>query len=466
MEVSFIQIGEKWPPKGHRERLERYATNKKLFLGKHDSVYLEHMMERMDVNHYQNLIQIAANFPGAVTKLYADLLFGEEPTYSTKDDQEWLDNFVERNNLKSKNYKAGLAQSYRGDAIYKLTMKNGNAQVSVVPSRHWFPVTAKDNVNEVKADVIAYTEKIDDKNEKLHVEIHEPGVIEYRTYRVKNGEIKSMINKPNQEQTGVDRSLIFHVPNLQIDDRLFGIDDYSEADSLFTELDTRLSQIAKILDNHSSPNMSGPRKNTELDAQTGQQRVDVGGKYFSVEGDEPEPKYLTWDGKLSANFEFLDRILDMLYIVTDTNAAAFSLFENGSIPSGSAMRRLLTRTIARTSRKRLPFADVLPELIVTANKLEANNIHGVSEIESVSVEFKDGLPNDEVEQAEIMKKRTAGRPTISQESAIKSLDNKTGEELEEEMQRIKEDSARSAPPEVAPTVFGETEEGTEEGGEE
>lgn len=463
-EIEFLQRGKSWPPKNHKDRLDRYESNKKLFLGKHDEVYLSHMMERMDVNFDTDMVQIAANFPSAVSKLYSDLLFGEEPQYSVgnnEEAQEWLDNFIESNKTKTKNYKAALSQSYRGDAVYKLLMENGKAKFQVVPAQYWFPVLDKSNINKIDAHVIAYTEKIDAREKKLHTEIHQAGRIDYKTYLLKNGKIKDLISS-NSENTNVDRPLIFHVPNLQIDDNLFGIDDYSEADTLFAELDLRLSQISNILDKHSNPNMYGPQKNSTVDTMTGEEKVDIGGRYFEVAPDEEPPGYLTWDARLDANFEYIEKIMKMLYIVTDTNAAAFSLYESGSIPSGSAMRRLLMRSVARTSRKRLPFDDILPKLIKTANKLERENGIDTPELDNLNIEWNDGLPDDPAEQAEIMRKRTAEKATISQESAIKSLDNKIGEELEEEMQRIKEDSMRSAPPEVAPTVFGETEEKEEE----
>jgi len=465
--INFLHTGKNWPPKGHKERLDRYNNNKKLFLGKHSEVYLENMMERIDLDYSSNLLQISVNFPSAVSKLYSDLLFGEEPMYSAGEDEEaqkWLDNFIEMNNTKTKNYKAALSQSYRGDAIYKVVMEDGQAKFQVVPAQYWFPVLDRGNINKINAHVIAFTEKIDKDRKKLYVEVHQAGRIDYRTYILKNNEILEIIER-DEELTGVNKPLIFHVPNLQIDDSLYGIDDYTEADTLFAELDIRLAQIAKILDRHSDPNMYGPQKNSTYDPTTGEENVDVGGRYFEVGPDEEPPGYLTWDARLEANFKYIDKIMKMLYIVTDTNAAAFSLFENGSVPSGSAMRRLLMRSVARTSRKRLPFDDVLPKMIKTANELERKNGIDTPELTDLKIEWNDGLPDDPAEQAEIMRKRTADKATISQESAIKSLDNKTGEELQSELDKMKQDAMRTAPPEPAPTVFGETGEEEEEGTE-
>lgn len=447
-DISFLQIGELWPPPVEETRLERYANNKKLFKGEHDEVYTDWI--RLLRETQQAILELIVNFPGAVTRLYTDLLFGELPRF-TAAEQEWLDEFIARSNLHQRNYTAGLAQSYRGEAIYKVRTVEGKSVTEVIPASLWFPVTNPDNVTEILGHVLAW--KItnnDDEKEKqyLRAEIHFPGWIHNRLYELKNGkidgevELSTLYSEPPEydEETGVDYPLVVNIPNLELDDSVYGQDDYSEADTLFQELDVRLAQISRILDKHTDPNMYGPPL-SDIDPETGEEKIKMGGRYFTVpEGSQP-PGYLTWDAQLEANWKFLEQILNGLYIATDTNQAAFSLLAGGDFPSGAALKRLLMRTLARTNRKRLYFDSGLKRIIKIASQLEGKDV-------DAEIEWQDGLPQDMVEAATIEQIRTGNKPTSSVKSAIRRLDGGTDESIEEELAAIAEDEAQNALPSV------------------
>ena len=55
------------------------------------------------------------------------------------------------------------------------------------------------------------------------------------------------------------------------------------------------------------------------------------------------------------------------------------------------------------------------------------------------ITFKDGLPNDDSELANIASIRTGGKPTLSQLSAIMSLNGCTEEQARIEIERIDEE---------------------------
>ena len=468
--IPFLQIGQPWPPKGEDARLQRYAKNRNLFVGEHDKVY--HNWVRLLREDRQATLEIAVNFPGAVSKLFADLLFGEMPAFIADGDdeewQEWVDDFVITNKLNQLNYKAALAQSYRGESLYKLRLVEGQerAVVDVIPASLWFPVVNPDNVGQIEAHVLAWVKEVN-SNKYLRAEIHTPGLISHRLYTISDNEIGSRVGldalydnpPPDDEATGVDKPLLVRVANLELDDTVYGQDDYWEADTLFQELDVRLAQIAKVLDVHTDPNMYGPPLH-ETDPTTGEPVMRAGGKYFEVQAGDVVPGYTVWDAQLEANFKYLDKIMQSLYIVTDTNAAAFSLAESGSFPSGAALKRLLMRPLARTNRKRLYFDSALKELFSIAAELERANGRGAPEGLSVAIEWKDGLPDDPMEQAQIEQLRTGGKATSSVRSAIRRLDGGTGESIDSELDLIADDEAMDAAPGISlsspPLQFGET----------
>ena len=52
-------------------------------------------------------------------------------------------------------------------------------------------------------------------------------------------------------------------------DRVYGIDDYSDLDSIISELEVRISQISKILDKHAEPSVQGPSSALVRNPHTG-----------------------------------------------------------------------------------------------------------------------------------------------------------------------------------------------------
>jgi hypothetical protein len=71
------------------------------------------------------------------------------------------------------------------------------------------------------------------------------------------------------------------------------------------------------------------------------------------------------------------------------------------------------------------------------------------------INFRDGLPKDEMEMANIVSTRTGGAVTMSQKRALMYLDDMTEEQAEAEMERIKEEEEANAPTFANPSIFNE-----------
>jgi len=106
-----------YPPKGHQERIAAYQRFEKLFLGRHKELY------QATPGRYQMVRYIVPNFAGLISRLAADLLFGEEPDFVAADEneaaQEALTRIITANHLHAVNYESALSNSFRGDAVYK-----------------------------------------------------------------------------------------------------------------------------------------------------------------------------------------------------------------------------------------------------------------------------------------------------------------------------------------------------------
>jgi hypothetical protein len=203
----------------------------------------------------------------------------------------------------------------------------------------------------------------------LKLEIHEKGRITTRLHKLAAGNIAGLVEE-SIVQTGVDDFLVVPVFNLSTSDRLTGLDDYSDLDSIVQELEIRMAQISRILDKHADPNMCGPDSALEQDLTTGQWTYRGGGKYFPVGQGEQPPAYVTWDGQLEAALKQLDVLMEQFYTLErDQSAAAFGQLKAGLAESGSALRRLMMAPLAKVNRIQLRFDPALKDVLMAGFEL-------------------------------------------------------------------------------------------------
>ena len=260
----------------------------------------------------------------------------------------------------------------------------------------WFPVVQPDNVKDVTAHVLGWDYEQEEQSiwgaklqRYLKLEIHEKGRITTRLHKMAAGNIAGLVEE-SIVQTGVDDFLVVPVFNLCTSDRLTGLDDYSDLDSIVQELEIRLAQVSRILDKHADPNMCGPDSALEQDPQSGQWTFRGGGKYFPVGQGEQPPMYVTWEGQLEAAFKELDVLMEQLYILSETSAAAFGQLKAGLAESGSALRRLMMAPLAKTNRIRLRFDPALKKTLALASALEVSQgVKDAVRLEDIHITWQD-----------------------------------------------------------------------------
>jgi hypothetical protein len=183
--------------------------------------------------------------------------------------------------------------------------------------------------------------------------------------------------------------------------------------------------------------MYGPDTALEQDLTTGQWGYRGGGKYFPVSQGEQPPGYVTWDGQLEAAFKQIDLLMEQLYILSETSAAAFGQLKAGLAESGTALKRLMMAPLAKVNRIRMRFDPALKEVIWLASLLErAQGMSGAVVLEDIHIDWKDGLPDDDNELTQNETQRyTAGLTSL--ESSLRRMYGLEGDALQEEIERIK-----------------------------
>lgn len=468
---------EKWPPDEHKERLDRYKKYRPLFKGDHQSVFIridEWLAKEMD----KTIIYVVCNFAGLISKICADLLFGEPVKFSVGEEkskeQEFLDDLVQQNCLHIKNYEMALSCSWRGDTVLKTRFGKRNAWddeeqsiIEIVPADCFFPDLNEDNVQEMKSATLGWIRKNKKDNKKyLRKEIHEPGIIRNELWLLDGNEVKEQVklstfpeysDLPEIQETGYSGLLVEHIPNWRLDDEFWGISDYYDLESLFDALNNRVSKIDTILDKHSDPKLILPPGSMEYDERTGRYYIDKEALQCMEINEAVEardlPRYLVWDAQLEAAFNQIDKLLEMLMMMSEVSPAAFGLDKQGVADSGRALKFRLVRTLAKINRKQLYFDNALKNILYTAQVLDVVHGHNRYEPSIPHIEWSDGLPDDPKEQAEIESSRIVAGLT-SVESALRRLDGLTGEALEQELKRIQEEQKASLPQGFGEFSFG------------
>ncbi|TYS60480.1 phage portal protein [Sutcliffiella horikoshii] len=483
--MSVFKVGGYFPPEDHEERIKRYVENKKLFKGEHFEVFQD--QRKHFSKKQEELLYLAVNLPAIICKKSADFLFGEPCAFNAGNDdnsneQKALERIYYQNDFNILNYESALGSAYRGDSFIKLRygqrwdglIKDKNIDpyrvfIESQNAEYVFPETLQTDAKTIFCYHIAFPvkEKRITTRYFLKVESHYPGLIVYREYELSPfttdvkgnvtqykiiAEVKDSIR---EVKTGLPFPLVVHIPNYSLDDEWQGIDDLSEHKSLFDEVNMRLSLIAEILDKHSDPAMAVPTGSLGEDEQ-GNPIFHAGrDKIFEYEKGDAEPKYITWNGQLDAAFKELEKLLDIIFILTEIPPVVLGKDNSGtSGSSGLSIKWRMNSILSKVNRKRQYFEKAHKRILLIAQLLEHKKMSPDYQIiENPRILYKDGLPDDEMEKANIANMRTGGMPTKSQKTAIMEMDGLTEEQAEKEIQRIREEEQQASF--VSGSIFNE-----------
>jgi hypothetical protein len=320
----------------------------------------------------------------------------------------------------------------------------------------------------------------------VYEERHFEGRIEYYLYAVSGDEVMMMLPvqfynpqlptlRPDPEgsgrmisyvETNIPEFLIVLIPN-QIFNQEF-ISDYTDIEQLVSRINTRMTQIDRVLNIHANPKLILPSSFQQQDPYTGEStgrglRDEI--LYIDPEDNHTMPQYLTWDGQLSAAYQQLDAVVDMFCTVAEVSPSLLVRSQSGSTfpESAAAYKMKLTPTLNRINRKSTKFEMGIKKfLYVYGLKLQqCDKLKAVSgdpeylqalmnaedtpytaadakvepeEIQQrrIQVRFKPALPQDD----RLLIDRLQGQPSVSIRRVLTDVDDMTEEEAVEEERRI------------------------------
>lgn len=451
-DLNFLNEGQIWIPKCEKERINKYIEHKALFKGKHDEVYKEQFkrIERV-INNFGEVVSypVIVNYQKLITLKLIDLLFGEEPEITTSDEstKETIDLIKEKSDLMNICYMVGIDVSRYGDGLFYVYADAEGGKIGFTQPEFWYPIVNPINTQEITNHVIAYTQEIDEDNKKLIAHIHYKGYIEQCEYELHCG-INDIIGRKlssNIVATGLDDFAIVQVSNVKSTDCIFGHDDYTDIDSIVSEILVRIGQISRILDKHASPSVQGPSSAIEKDPVSGEWTLKMGNYFPRNSSDDPQVSYVTWDGALDAAFKELEDLKDTLYTVSETGATLLGQTDKaGAASSGTALRLKMASPLAKVRRLKMRFDASIKKALYLCSELGGKGIVNLKDT-AINIHWQDGIQDDPLEEAQLVASLTQNKAVMSQLTAIKIVQDLDDEGAEEELERINEEAMLNNP---------------------
>lgn len=472
---SEIEIKNKeidtFPYPGSEFRIQDYEYFSRLFIGDHYGAFNIKIDDERYTREYSKLRYVAANLPGLISKIIADMIFSEPPNIkvSNKDTQKFIDAVIHENKLNTQNYESALSNSAKGDAVYKIrvgkrTPKDTESTIIIedISPNIYFPKLDSFNVRgEPTYKEIAWIFTIGDKK-YLRRECHYVGYIENHIHLMKGDKVLGEVSLDTAElnllpkvETGIDRSMIIHIPNWKTGDRYFGLSDYKDLDRLFYAINNRLSKIDNILDKHSDPILMVPPG--VLD-EKGRVRKKSLGVIEIGEGETGKPEYIVWDASLENAFKELAKLVETTFMVAEISPDILGMGQ-GQGDSGKAIRLKIMRTIAKAARKKTYYDEGIKETLYVAQllakkwNLKVGGVRMTGEPEVPEIEWQDGLPVILEEQVDIEAKRIDSGTTTTAD-AIMRLDGVDADTAEKKAKEIQEENKLAMPVSTLSNPFG------------
>lgn len=441
-DLNWLNEGAKYPPAAEADRIKQYKINEQLFLTRHQDAWKESFQEisrRLKKKAVE--VETVFNYQQLLSKKTADFVCGEPPTIETEGDTDSLLRMLQKKQFFARLYEGIIDVSRYGNGILKLV---GNRLTAVSPV-YWFPIVDSSDLKTIAQHVIAYPTTPDGKGSmtELYVEIHSIGSIEQRTYsydadKQEVGKLKAV---PVVTSTALQDFAIQTLTNITSSSSVFGIDDYAIINSIVAKLMWRLHCADNVLDKHSEPSVSGPSSALEQDPKTGLYFLNLGNYFKRNTADDPDLKYITWDGNLDANFKEIETLLNQLYTLSEMGQAFMEGAGGGEANSGTALKLRMVSPRIKAQRLVGINDSTVKQLIALLSQVNGIPI----DTEKLTLHWNDGLPVDEVEQTNTLVTATGGKPIMSQYAALKQR-GLSDDEVEAEQEQMRTEQAASTPP--------------------
>jgi len=447
-----------FPDDDSQGRLRRYGVYEKLLDGSHFTAYSP---DEEFAKRFQYLRFITCNFAGLISKVLADVLFGEKVMIEAPDNdkgQEFIQALLDNNKMNTQFYESSLFNSARGDAVFRVRIKDKQIILEDINPAMFFPELGINFREDPKKKVVAWKE-YKDEDTFLIKESHTPGFVETEIFQMKEKNAREIVRKvPVKEynllynteyeekvKTEIDEIPIIHIPNFRSGSEYWGTSDYHDLESLFVAVNNRLTSIDNILDKHGDPILAVPEGVLDESGNVNKEAMGM----IEVREGEGKPEYIVWNANLESAFTEIDELVKMIFLIGEISPDVVGIDSGkGAVESGRALKLRMARTLAKKNRKSLYYGQGITDLIRIASKFgnagfKSGDIGYKGEPIVPNVTFSDGVVDDKVEEIQNESlKIEAG--LNSRKRAIKTIEDVDDDNADKIIKEIKGDKKTSA----------------------
>lgn len=487
-------------------RLQHMAGARLLWQGRHREFFLDHRRSQFDWPEMLVLGKvirpyITFNVLRLISTTLTDLLLGEEPMLRIDDEvgQKELDDLKTRSNLHRVFYNAALTASWSREASVEVRRWNGQVYIQDVPPAEIFPlgmiqpdgqfgsyaryetamvppgnglgsggpgqreVTLLLQTTYFPGSIVRQCFELDGQGKVFGVGAwgaandvgptgllgrgfwaggDKRGPVSMSRWPVKNPDGSDL---PDEEKTGIPVNTVIWMAN-EIDSER----PTSDFEGLLGEqdkLNAKETQIARVLAKHGDPRLAAPEAAA---GDTGSLDKSQGVFFYRSKDDIPE--YITWNAELSSAIADRDFTLNALCIAAEISKGLLGIEQGAAPDSARKLRLQATKSIARAKRKSTFVKPFIRRAINTALMLSQaglivpmaiGNVGGGAGAEA-AVDLKDGLPIDDLDQAQMIQMLTANGRAMSIPRAVRlQIDDPAA--AEEEIAELQKESSAAAP---------------------
>ena len=436
MLIDFNLTGQIYPPAREVNRILRNESNRRLYDGLLNQELPE---QKQNVETDSDTI----NWFAGVANFWADNLAGRPPVITVRDNER-LQALVDHINLQRILPQLVIDYIRFGDAVLRVRRVDDRAFIDPIDPSLWHPIFDEGTNDMPKGHLLTWgytsNEKVDNQNTAHYTSLHgtkttnvysniltdklrviefnmEDGEGKVLTYNLTNNTIGEIV----ESETFVmgNRSPIIHVAGNLTADRYFGKSVYDDLRPLVAAYNKRYTGIKHIIDQHTNPNLYGD-EGSLVRREDGSFEVVVGGQFFPVREGGITPGYLTWDGQLQSNFDFLDKTSAQILSLAGIAPQSYGLSggAEGATQSAGALRRWNARQIAKSNKIREDLTAALRESVQAISDLFD---YGEVDADAITIDWDDFI-NDEVADDKIIKMYEVG--LLSKREALSRIDKK------------------------------------------
>lgn len=445
--MAKIILG-KFPNNVERERITTLRKYEKLNDNESQAVLGLHEIIKRQYKNVADLVYLAHAIPSRISEFYGDFVQGDvdklviEVTNEKKEDNNFINDIVERNDIKEKLYDWADDQSEFGFFVLLGRVNDKDKYIiEEVPQDQYFPQSdgsvifatyKRDPDDSTGKKLLCFTQNYQLNGESVLIEreawtTNEQGVVSDKY------NFDAMLEILGEEYKETETLKLNELPVRQIDNGKrskygFGKSDYVNIMPQLAEINERTTHISTVLLKNLDAKMVMSKDNVDKDGKVIQKEV------FVVDGkEEVKPEFIVNNNPMIT--ETREHILsEMKFISWITAVPMFEILKSSMPDRVESLRIQLFQAVRKTDTKRSKIKKGLSDMLKIGFKM-ANKTFD----DNITISFSDVLPTDDLKivQVEETKIRSG---TTSKRSSMKRVENYDDDEADGEIEQIEKEN--------------------------